>query len=82
MYEDSYQKANDSLSFALSMCPAAYTGNRRRILQALIPVRLHLGILPSRQLLRKYGLEAEYGGIVDGLRCGNLRAYRWAVVKR
>jgi hypothetical protein len=44
-----------------------------------MPVRLHLGVLPSPALLASSGLEARYGGIVRGLRCGDLRAYREAV---
>ena len=51
----------------------------RRILELLLPVRLHIGTLPSEQLLRSYGLEAAYGGVLRGVRCGDVRAYRLAL---
>ena len=55
------------------------SSHRRRVLELLVPVRLHLGLLPSTRLLASSGLEARYGGIVRGLRCGDLRAFRDAV---
>ena len=44
-----------------------------------MPVRLHLGVLPSRELLAAHSLQAAYGGIVQGVRLGDLRAFRDAL---
>jgi hypothetical protein len=81
MYEDKYAEAEADLFFAFRHChcDAQYHSQRRRILEALIPVRLMLGILPSARLLHEYGFTAQYSGIVAGLRDGNIPAYRSAL---
>jgi COP9 signalosome complex subunit 12 len=77
--EDGYARADAALTFALAHTPAAYADNRRRILLALIPVRLHLGVAPSPRLLAKHGLAGVFGGIVAGVTRGDLRAFRAAL---
>jgi len=81
LLEDAFAAANEHLGAALRWCPpgAAGAAHRRRVLELLVPVRLHLGLLPSPRLLAASGLEARYGGVVRGLRCGDLRAFREAV---
>ena len=81
MYEDKYVEAEADLFFAFRHCHygAEYHSQRRRILEALIPVRLILGILPSARLLEEYGFTSQYSGIVAGLRSGNIPAYRSAL---
>ena len=81
IYEDKYSRANACLSSALTHCHSgdAYRHNRRRVLEALIPVKLHLGVIPSHTLLAAYGLDGLYGGIIEGIRAGNVRAYRAAL---
>ena len=81
MYEDRLADANRMLGLAFEQChkgPAAAAA-RLRILEALLPVRLLLGRLPSRALLDAYGLAPRYGGIVRGLALGDLAAYRAAL---
>jgi len=81
MFEDKYAEAEADLGYAFQYCHAGpeYHGQRRRILEALIPVRLTLGILPSQRLLEEYGFTRQYSGIVSGLREGNIPAYRNAL---
>jgi hypothetical protein len=49
-------QADDDLSQALALCPVRAKANRRRIVESLVPARLHRGILPTDSLLAKYGL--------------------------
>ena len=79
MLEDNYPLANECLSFALRFCPVSAATHRRRILELLLPVRLHIGVLPSQQLLREHDLEGVYGGVVRGVRLGDLRSFRESI---
>lgn len=72
--------ANVCLTYALEHCQASYTHNRRRILEALVPVRLLLGQLPSPALLAAHGLQ-RYAGIAEGVRTGNLSAFGAALAE-
>jgi hypothetical protein len=73
MFADDFNKANTSLSQAALTCNNAYTANMRRIIVALIPVRIFsTGHLPSRRLLIKYNLVKQYGDIVEAVRTGNV----------
>ena len=42
-------------------------------------MRLLLGFLPSPSLLEEYGFTQQYGGIVRGVRLGDVQAYRNAL---
>jgi len=79
MLEDNYQVANECLSFALKFCPISAATHRRRILELLLPVRLHIGVIPSQLLLQEHELEAVYGGVVRGVRLGDIRSFRNAI---
>ena len=74
MFDDNFGRANSALTYAAAHCHAGYTSNRRRILEALIPVRMALGELPTPALLRTHGLD-QYAGVTDALREGNVGAY-------
>ncbi len=79
MYEDAYPAADAALSFAFFNCPVDSPTNKRRILEALVPIRLHLGIVPADALLAKYGLAEQLGGIVRGVRYGDVCSFRAAL---
>ncbi|CAM9105042.1 unnamed protein product [Laminaria digitata] len=49
-------KAERTLTRALKECHYAATGNRRRILANLVPLRMRMGCLPDRELLEKHNL--------------------------
>jgi hypothetical protein len=74
MFEDSYELAEENLSFALQHCHKDAVGNKKRILNYLIPVKLMRGRLPSVKLLEKYNL-VEYIPFVIAIRRGDLRTF-------
>lgn len=77
--EDKVEAADEHLRRALELCPPGARANRRRIVTLLVPVRLCLGAAPAPALLRLYGLEDLYGGIVRGVTRGDGAAFREAV---
>ena len=80
-YDEAWPAAEAALGFALRHCPAAASGNRRRIVSALLPVRLTLGLLPSAALLDAHGLGA-YGPLVEALRGGDVGGFGAALEAR
>lgn len=74
MFEDSYDLAEQNLSYALKHCHKDAVGNKKRILNYLIPVKLLRGRLPSVKLLQKYNL-VEYIPFVMAIRRGDLRTF-------
>jgi 5-methylcytosine-specific restriction endonuclease McrA len=74
MFEDSYELAEENLSFALQHCHKDAVGNKKRILNYLIPVKLMRGRLPSTKILEKYNL-VEYIPFVIAIRRGDLRTF-------
>ena len=59
MFEDKYEEARDSLSYALKCCPQASLKNRQRILAALAPVQMCLGVMPAPTLGKSRGFRVE-----------------------
>jgi hypothetical protein len=47
MFEDKYDEAEQQLDYALKHCHKNAIGNKRRILNYLLPVKLMRGRLPS-----------------------------------
>jgi hypothetical protein len=74
MFEDQYDAAEENLSFAFRHCHARAVGNKKRILNYLIPVKLLRGKIPSAALLGKYGLQ-EYIPFVTAIKNGDLRTF-------
>ncbi len=66
------------------LCPlpsrshASSRGNKRRILEFLIPVKLRLGRFPKRRLLEKYGL-LQFATLAGAIQTGDLRVFNEAV---
>lgn len=56
-------------------------GNKRRILQYLIPVRMLSGVLPKKELLAKYQLEDCFTGVVNSIRNGDMRTFEESLRK-
>lgn len=79
LYEEKYSVANEHLSFALQHCHREYSGNVRRILETLLPVKLKLGQAPPMALLQAYGLHEQWGGVVEGVTQGNISSFRTAL---
>jgi len=74
MFEDQYKEAEDHLDFALQHCHVKAIGNKKRILNYLLPVKLLRGRLPTDKLLQKYSLN-EFKPLVEGIRKGDLRTF-------
>jgi len=74
MFEDMYDLAEQNLTYALKHCHKNAVGNKKRILNYLIPVKLLTGRLPSVKLLEKYNL-VEYIPFVISIRRGDLKTF-------
>jgi COP9 signalosome complex subunit 12 len=77
-YEDDYKRASTFLSAAFKMCHGGdrYLGNRRKILEVLIPIYMYSQArLPSDGLLERYGLKELYGPIVKAFKTGDIALY-------
>ena len=74
MFDDNFARANAALTYAAGHCHRDYPRNRRRILEALVPVRMALGVLPTPRLLDTHGLQ-HYAGVADALRTGDVGAF-------
>lgn len=48
MFEDHYDEAEINLDYALLHCRRSAPGNKRRILQYLVPVKMLRGRLPTK----------------------------------
>lgn len=73
LFDEDYAAADAALGAAFDGCPPSARANRARCAYFLTPVRLLRGVLPSAGLLKAYGLEAEYGPIVQAVRTGSVR---------
>ena len=72
VFEDAYERAEKHLAYAFAKCHKSSKKNIRLILRYLIPVKLILGILPSKKLLETYGLN-EFRDVVEAMRRGDAR---------
>eukprot|EP00804_Cyclotella_cryptica_P011418 CCRYP_016373-RA/>CCRYP_016373-RA protein AED:0.23 eAED:0.23 QI:91/1/1/1/0.71/0.62/8/5682/412 len=71
MFEDQYELAEENFDYALRHCHHSAVGNKKRILNYLVPVKLLRGRLPTNKLLEKYSLH-EFVPLMNGMRTGNL----------
>ncbi|GMH62529.1 hypothetical protein TrST_g13585 [Triparma strigata] len=71
MFSDEFLEAEQNLTWAYTNCPPG--ANRKRILSFLVPVRLLRGRLPMKELLVREDLWDKFGGIVEGIRTGDMR---------
>lgn len=74
MFDSDYKSADEFLSFAFRHCPARFPRNKRLILVYLVPVKMLLGYMPSRQLLEKYNV-LQFHELAQALRDGNVRRF-------
>ncbi|XP_026469154.1 PCI domain-containing protein 2 homolog [Ctenocephalides felis] len=56
MFDSDYKMADEYLSYAFERCHREAKQNKRLILIYLAPVKMLLGLLPTRQVLEKYDL--------------------------
>ncbi|CAM9121385.1 unnamed protein product [Sphacelaria rigidula] len=72
--EDKYKEAEMDLELALRHCHRNAKANKRRILNNLVPLKLRLGIYPTRELLAKYGL-LHFHDFSTAIRTGDVRSF-------
>jgi nuclear mRNA export protein PCID2/THP1 len=80
LFEDNFVEAELNLEYAYDNCPMNAIHNKRCILRYLIPIKLYRGKLPTLQLLQEYKL-TEFVDVVDGIRKGDLREFRNALLE-
>ncbi|XKL60369.1 hypothetical protein PGB90_001385 [Kerria lacca] len=56
MMDEDYKSANQYLTFAFERCEKSSKKNKQHILIYLIPVRILLGYMPTKEILEKYEL--------------------------
>lgn len=75
VWDESFDRADTLLTAALGDCHAEYAGNRRRILTALVPIRMYMrGTLPTPALLERYGLQGPFEALAAAFKAGDVAA--------
>ncbi|CAH2105479.1 unnamed protein product [Euphydryas editha] len=72
MFDSDYRMADEYLSFAFQKCHRRSHKNKRLILTYLIPVKMLLGYMPTRNLLQKYDL-LQFWDLTSVVKNGDLR---------
>ncbi|CAB3257834.1 unnamed protein product [Arctia plantaginis] len=72
MFDSDYRSADEYLSFAFQKCHKDSVKNKQRILTYLVPVKMLLGLMPTRHVLEKYNL-MEFWQLACAVKDGNLR---------
>ncbi|KAI9594191.1 COP9 signalosome complex subunit 12 [Syncephalis fuscata] len=74
--EEKYLKAETDLAEAFRICQKNAIQQKERILKFLIPIRLLRGILPSRDLLKRYSrISLAYTPFIEAIRTGDVKSY-------
>jgi hypothetical protein len=74
VFEEKYEEAEQCLAYAFAHCSRSSPGNKKRILQFLIPVRLLKAQYPLDLLLAKYGL-LEFQKLILAIKRGDLESF-------
>ncbi|KAF5306500.1 hypothetical protein FQR65_LT07328 [Abscondita terminalis] len=74
MFDSDYKAADEYLTYAFENCHKGSKKNKRLILIYLVPVKMLLGYIPSRQVLEKYDL-SQLWELVQAVCQGNLRLF-------
>lgn len=74
MFDSDYKAADEYLTYAFENCHKQSTSNKRLILIYLVPVKMLLGYIPSKQVLEKYDV-TEFWELVQAVCQGNLRLF-------
>ncbi|KAG0625477.1 hypothetical protein M758_2G058400 [Ceratodon purpureus] len=78
VFNDQFKQADEKLMYSLAHCDPLKRNNIRMVLKYLIPVKLSLGIMPSKLLLEEYNL-LEYKEVIQALLTGDIRLLRQAL---
>lgn len=74
MFDSDYKLADEYLSYAFEHCHKLSKKNKRLILIYLVPVKMLLGYMPSKQVLEKYDL-IQFCELVKAVCHGDLRLF-------
>lgn len=74
MFDSDYKSADEYLTYAFENCHRLSKRNKRLILIYLVPVKMLLGYIPSKQVLEKYNV-LEFWELVNAVCQGNLRLF-------
>ena len=74
MFDSDYKVADEYLTYAFENCHKLSKKNKRLILIYLVPVKMLLGYIPSREVLEKYDL-SQLWDLVQAVCQGNLKAF-------
>ncbi|SJK86446.1 PCI domain-containing protein 2 [Babesia microti strain RI] len=80
MQQDRYKQADENLSWAFTYCGDKHIKAKRAILECLVVVRICLGQLPPKLILKKYGME-HHLDIVKGIKIGNIQLFEQTLEK-
>ncbi|ODN04729.1 PCI domain-containing protein 2 [Orchesella cincta] len=72
MFDSEFRVAEECLEYAFKH--ASSIKNKRKILTYLIPVKMFLGILPTRECLKNYNLQ-QFQEVAESLKEGNSRRF-------
>ena len=74
VFEEKYVEAESCLDYAFRHCHRSSVGNKRRILQFLVPVKLLHSRFPHDRLLEKYRLP-EFRALIHAIKNGDLESF-------
>jgi len=73
--EGKFSDARDNLTIAFEGCHKNSIKNKKLILTKLIPLNMLQGIMPSKNLLKKYDLDI-FGDLTDYIKMGHVQKFR------
>jgi len=79
MFDSDFATAGEYLSYAFENCHKNCRSNLRSILVCLIPVKMLLGHLPPKSLLKDHNL-SQFGQVAEAVRNGNVCMFNQALV--
>lgn len=74
MFDSDYKAADEYLTYAFENCHKLSQRNKRLILIYLVPVKMLLGYIPSKQVLEKYDV-IQFWDLVQAVCQGNLKLF-------
>lgn len=74
MFDSDYKAADEYLTYAFENCHKSSKKNKRLILIYLVPVKMLLGYIPSKQVLEKYQV-VQFWDLVQAVCQGNLKRF-------
>ncbi|CAG7733271.1 unnamed protein product [Allacma fusca] len=81
MFDSEFTVAEECLTFAFQHASSKHSlENKRKILTYLVPVKMFLGWMPTKEALEKYDL-TEFYEVADALKVGNIRRFNNALRK-